>query len=69
MSPVADVKIMDVVVSHQDIDEGTSGNKPEEPHKIPMVAKTWNVLRLLCNKVKCNGGDSELMKCLRGLEG
>ncbi|KAH6930909.1 hypothetical protein HPB50_020816 [Hyalomma asiaticum] len=40
----------------------------EEPREVPMTTETRNVLRLLCNKVECSGGDQRLMRCVEQLE-
>ncbi|KAG0415339.1 hypothetical protein HPB47_007492 [Ixodes persulcatus] len=33
----------------------------EPPREIPTSAETWNMLRLLRNKVKCSGGEERVM--------
>lgn len=40
----------------------------EEPRKVPTIAETRNMLRLLRNKLECSGSNQQLMRCIRQLE-
>ncbi|KAH6938878.1 hypothetical protein HPB50_014358 [Hyalomma asiaticum] len=60
---LSDAYIVEMAVNDADNDADE-----EEPREVPTTTETRNVLRLLRNKVECNGGDQWLMRCVEQLE-
>ncbi|KAL1482645.1 hypothetical protein MTO96_033657 [Rhipicephalus appendiculatus] len=64
VAPAMDAEIVDLLGGPDEEDEPLD----EQLRKIPTVAQTQEILRLLRNRVECAGGDQDLIICLNKLE-